>query len=327
MNDIAKSLRRGAPRILLLAAIALAFLTVSFAPELLGARGGPWPTIVPIADAFGRVFLGLALGDLALRILQPKVDPQQAAMAATDLMAPAMPPAIVYAARMALAAVVLILAASAARAAEPPAAAVPLLPMLKAEQRAWWPAMPLPSALGGQIEQETCPSLKSAKCWNARTELRTDREQGVGLAQLTRTWNRDGSQRFDALTEIVRVHPRELAGLSWQNRLDPRLQLRALVLKDLDDYRVTLGTATPIDHLAMTFASYNGGRGGVSSDRRMCAATPGCDPARWFGNVERTSRKAKTAAKGYGKSFFETNREYPHNILLVRRLRYLGLDT
>lgn len=326
MKDIAVSLRRGAPRILLLAAIALGFMLVSFAPELLGARGGAWPTIVPMAEAFGRVFLGLALGDMALRILQPKVDPQQAAMAATDLISPAMPPAIVYAARMAIAAVVLILAASAARAAAPPAAAVPLLPVLKAEQRAWWPAMPLASALGGQVEQETCPSLKSAKCWNARTELRTDREQGVGLAQLTRTWNRDGSQRFDALTDIVKAHPRELAGLSWQNRLDPRLQLRALVLKDLDDYRVTLGTATPLDRLAMTLASYNGGRGGLASDRRVCAATPGCDPARWFGNVERTSTKAKTAAKGYGKSFFETNREYPHNILLVRRLRYLGLE-
>jgi membrane-bound lytic murein transglycosylase MltF len=89
---------------------------------------------------------------------------------------------------------------------------------------------------------------------------------------------------------------------------------------------VVLNTATPLDRLAMTLASYNGGRGGLTNDRRMCAASPGCDPSRWFGNVERTSRKAKTAAKGYGKSFFETNREYPRNILLLRRVRYLSLD-
>jgi hypothetical protein len=326
VKDILTSLRRGAPRILVLAAIALAFFMVGFAPELFDARGGPWPVIVPIAEAFGRVFLGLALGDLALRILQPKVDPQQAAMAATDMLAPSMPPAIVYAARMGLAAVVLILAASAARAAAPPAAAVPLLPVLKAEQRAWWPGMPSPSALGGQVEQETGP-CPSRSCWSPRAELRTSREQGVGLGQITRAFRVDGSTRFDAMQELKDAHRAELRDLSWQNRFDARLQLRALVLKDFDDFRVILGAATPADRLAMTLATYNGGRGGLARDRRVCAATAGCDKGRWFGHVERTSTKAKTAAKGYGLSFFEVNRSYVRNILMVRRLRYLELES
>jgi hypothetical protein len=324
MKTVLASLRRGAPRILLLAAIALAFLLVSFAPELLGARGGAWPAVVPIADAFGRVFLGLALGDLALRILQPRVDPQEAALAAMDMHTPA--PAIVYAARMLIAAVILVLAVTAARAAEPPAAAVALLPVLKAEQRAWWPAMPLPSALGGQVEQETGP-CPGRSCWNPRAELRTSREQGIGLGQITRAFRVDGSTRFDALQELKDVHRTALRDLSWQNRFDPRLQLRALVLKDFDDFRVILDAATPADRLAMMLSTYNGGRGGLASDRRVCAATPGCDPARWFGNVERTSTKAKTAAKGYGQSFFQVNRGYVSSILLVRRFRYLALET
>jgi hypothetical protein len=325
MKHILAALGRGGPRISLLTAIGLVFLVVSFTPELLGARGGAWPEVVPVADAIGRVFIGLAVGDLALRILQPRVDPQEAAIAAIDMHAPA--PAIVYLARMLIAAVILVLAVTAARAGQPPAAAVPLLPVLKAEQRAWWPGMPSPSALGGQVEQETCPSLKHRMCWNPRAELRTSREQGVGLGQITRAFRADGSTRFDALQEIKDAHRAALADLSWQNRFDPRLQLRALVLKDFDDFRVILGAATPLDRLEMTLSTYNGGRGGLASDRRVCAATPGCDKARWFGNVERTSNKAKTAAKGYGLSFFEVNRSYVRNILLVRRLRYLGLET
>jgi hypothetical protein len=319
------SLRRGMPRILLLAAIGLAWFAVSFAPELLGVRGGAWPTVVPIADAGGRVFLALAAGDLALRILQPKVDAQVAAQAAVDIHTTG--PALVYLARNLLAAVILLLMFSAtARGAEPPTPALPLLPVLKAEQRAWWPDMPLASALGGQVEQETCISLKHRMCWSPRAELKTSREQGIGLAQLTRTWNKDGSQRFDALQELKDGHRAELAGLSWESRYDPVLQLRALVLKDLQDYRLVRDAATAIDHLAMMLSAYNGGHGGLASDRRVCAATPGCDKSRWFGHVERTSNKAKTAAKGYGKSFFETNREYPRNILTVRRFRYLVLE-
>src|SRR6185369_849013 len=134
---------------------------------------------------------------------------------------------------------------------EPPASAVPLLPVLHAEQRAWWPDMPMASALGGQVEQETCISLKHRMCWSPRAELKTSREQGVGLGQLTRAFCADGSTRFDALQELKNSHRAELADLSWQNRYDPVLQLRALVLKDLQDYRLVRDAATAIDHLAM----------------------------------------------------------------------------
>ena len=60
------------------------------------------------------------------------------------------------------------------------------------------------------------------------------------------------------------------------------------------------------------------------SDRRVCQATAGCDPGRWFGHVEKTSLKARAAIKGYGKSFFDINREYVVNVLQVRRSKYIA---
>lgn len=318
------SILRGLPRITLLLIVGGANLLVSFLPGWLMVTGGIMPTVAPLCFGLGLVFVGLAFGDLALRILQPRIDPQDMAMHARNHGCTAS--GLVYLGRCILAAVVLILVVTASRADAPPAAAVPLLPILHAEQVAQWPGMPLPSALGAQVEQETCISLKHRSCWNPRAELKTRREQGIGLGQLTRTWRADGSQRFDALQEIVDAFPRQLAALSWDNRYNPTLQLRALVLKDWQGFRLVLGAAG-LDRLAMSFAAYNGGPGGLASDRRACAATTGCNPARWFGNVERTSLKAKAAVPGYGKSFFEINREYVRNIMVVRRVRYLVLDS
>ncbi|MDO8715717.1 MAG: hypothetical protein Q7J73_02775, partial [Dehalococcoidales bacterium] len=103
---------------------------------------------------------------------------------------------------------------------------------------------------------------------------------------------------------------------------DPAYQLRALILKDKQNWMRVIGASTVQDRYAFTFAGYNGGAGGVISDRRVCAATPGCDQGRWFGNVEKTSRKAKVVVSGYGKSFFEINREYVYNVLILRRPKY-----
>lgn len=315
LSPILASIRRGLLRIVILAAIGAALLSSShIVPLLLG------PVIAPLAFGFGLCFVGLAVGDLALRIAQPAVDAQSAARDALEQNSAGA--GLVYLGRSILAAVVLYLIVTSPRAAEPPAAAVPLLPVLQAEQRAWWPDHPMPSALGAQVEQETCITLKHPRCWSPRAELRTSRERGVGLGQITRT------ERFDALAEMRAAFPRALADWSWagESLYDPRLQLRGLVLMDLRNWRALADVGAEGERLAMSLAAYNGGLGGLASDRRVCAATAGCDPGRWWGHVERTSLKAKTAVSGYGKSFFEINREYPRAILVVRRPRYAVLD-
>ena len=204
-----------------------------------------------------------------------------------------------------------------------PANAKLYLPVLQAEKDTHWPEHPQPPTLGAQVEQETCISLRHSKCWSPMAQLKTSREQGVGLGQITRAFNSNGSKRFDALAELKAAFPKELQEFSWDSNLyDPRLQLRAMVLKDYQNYRLILKTSSPEDRLAFAYAAYNGGMGGLNSDRRACAATPGCDPGKWFGNVEFTSLKAKRSVDGYKKSFFEINREYVSNIMHVRRPRY-----
>lgn len=321
MKAIFESLSRGFLRIALLAfAGALLVAASNLIPLLLG------PTGAPLAYGFGLCLLGLAVGDAALRVLQPTVDTQLASQhAITNHNIGA---GLVYLGRSILAAVVLMLIVTAPRAAEPPGAALALLPVLKAEQLRWWPDHPLPSTLGAQIEQETCYSLKHHKCWSPQARLKTSREEGYGLGQITRTWDKLGAKRFDSLAEMRAQFPDALAGWSWDSPSlsDPRMQMRGMILMDLRNYRALADVHETSDRLAMALAAYNGGLGGVRSDQKVCAGTLGCDPARWWGHVEHTSLKDKTAVPGYGKPFFAINREYPVNIMFVRRPRYVALD-
>lgn len=206
--------------------------------------------------------------------------------------------------------------ASHAGAAELPAGAVKYLPVLKSEQSMYWPDAPLRSALAAQVEQETCASLKSAKCWNPRAELKTSREYGFGLGQLTVT------SKFDNFSEARKLD-KSLKDWDYADRYDATRQLRTMVLMDRASYRsLTKLVPDTNERFAMTLSAYNGGLGGVLQDRRLCASIAGCDPNRWFGNVEIHSLKAKGKAAGYGQSFFCVNRSYPDNIMGVRRAKY-----
>lgn len=189
------------------------------------------------------------------------------------------------------------------------------LPVLAEELQVHWPDVRWKSPFAGQIQQETCPSLKSKKCWSPMAELKTDREYGFGLGQLTVT------PKFNNFNEAKKLHP-SLKDWTWDNRYDARYQIRTMILMDKFNYGKLSWAANEYERLAMAFAAYNGGLGGVLADRTVCRNTPGCDPTRWFGHIERTSTKSKTAVSGYGKSFFEINREYVRNVMIVRRERY-----
>lgn len=195
-------------------------------------------------------------------------------------------------------------------------------PVLKERLVAKWPEIKTRSSIAGQVEQESCINLKHKKCWNPTAELKTDREYGFGLGQITIAYNKDGTERFNNFKELKKLD-KDLSSWKWENRFDVGSQFLALIALDKSLYSKL---PTPIlgedNRLAFVLAAYNGGLGGTLQDRRLCTAQLGCNPNIWFYNVELYSMKQKTKIKGYGKSFFDINREYPKNILQTRRQKY-----
>jgi hypothetical protein len=190
-----------------------------------------------------------------------------------------------------------------------------LLPVLRAEQVAYWPDHPAPRILGGLIEQESCITLRHPRCWSPRAELRTSREYGFGLGQTTIAYRPDGSERFNVHQQLRRGNADALREWTFENRFDARLQLRAVVLLTRSVYREVGEWATPQDRLDAHLAAYNGGAGHVLADRRLCAAIPGCDPLRWRGHVELRSVKSRVPMPGYGgQSPYSINRAYPRKV-------------
>jgi hypothetical protein len=200
-----------------------------------------------------------------------------------------------------------------------PANAHMYLPVLKQEQASYWQEHYKPVLLAGQVEQESCTSLKSPKCWSPNAELKTDREWGVGLSQFTKT------QTFDAIEGIKSKHPEiDWGNWSFDHPYQVKYQLRGLVVYMHDISKQILGTATPEDNYQMALSSYNGGVGGLRKDRLKCSMTPNCNPDTWYGNVELTSVKSHKAFKGYGQSPYDINRGYI-KLVYSRAKKYEGL--
>jgi hypothetical protein len=202
-----------------------------------------------------------------------------------------------------------------------PAGAVQLAPLAVTEIERIWPAMPRRSYLGTLVEKESR--------WRPGARLKTSREEGAGLGQLTRAWRADGALRFDALAEVKALAPAELAALSWANvytRADLGLRATLVKLRDCDSRLQRLGEFETLVRVAMCDAAYNGGWGGLQQDRKLCALQAGCDPAQWFGHVEHTSAKSRTKWQGYGQSAFDINRGHVWaTVALERRLVYMPL--
>jgi hypothetical protein len=200
------------------------------------------------------------------------------------------------------------------------------LPVVVEAINSIWPTMPMRSFIPSQIEQESCISAKHSKCWNPNVELRTSRELGFGLGQLTIAYKADGSVRFNAWEEIKDKDP-SLKNWAWADRYNPLLQIKAIVVKDRFNFqRLTFPIASTLDRMAFTAVTYNAGS--VVKDRSLCLARTDCDASKWFAangkfGVESFSTKSKVPQKGYGKSFFEISREYPKNVLFVRRGKYV----
>lgn len=194
---------------------------------------------------------------------------------------------------------------------------------MSTEKAQFWADHPQPELLPALVEHESCISLRHSRCWNPASRLKTSREEGAGLGQITRAWRPDGSVRFDALQEMRDRHP-ALRGWTWANVYErPDLQLRAVILKVRSDYQALASVADPHHRLAMADAAYNGGLGGVQKERRACQLKAGCDPQKWFGHVENTCLKSKQAIYA-GRSACDINRHHVSDVLLVRSPKYRG---
>lgn len=205
-------------------------------------------------------------------------------------------------------------------AAEVPVQARQYLPVLSAELDRTWPSTPDRAYMAGLIEHESaCP--RKSSCWKPTARLKSAREEGAGLGQLTRAWRQDGSLRFDKLAEMRAAHP-ALRELSWATIYQrPDLQIRTMIVMVKGDHQFFAGRG---DALAFADAAYNGGRGGVEKERRACGLKAGCDPRRWFGHVERVCLKSRAPLYG-NRSACDINRHHVHDVIHVRAPKYRGL--
>jgi hypothetical protein len=181
-----------------------------------------------------------------------------------------------------------------------------LLPQMVEEIETYWPEIPDYTFIAGLIDQESF--------WKIRAQLKTARELGCGLGQFTIAYNKDGSTRFDALSETKRLHS-SLKEWDWRDCYATTYQMRAIVLKNKAQHRSCEAfMANPIEALKCDAGAYNGGAGSVTKRIRFCRATSGCNPKIWEGHLSTQCPQSKAKHEGYGESFCEINSRYPGRI-------------
>ena len=212
-----------------------------------------------------------------------------------------------------------------------PKRAIPLIPSISENVEKILPGFGFHAYFPALIEQESCIRLTYKKCFGPKSRLYAVRkngskEEGAGMTQLTRVWRRNGTVRFDTLTGLTRKYPVELAGLNWKTVYDrPDLQILAAMLLWRDNFRSIKrmygSRMKEIEMIAFADSAYNGGLGGLKRDVRLCTTTKGCDPSKWFGNVEYTCTKSKRALYG-NRNACDINREHVRTIMFIRSYKY-----
>jgi hypothetical protein len=208
-----------------------------------------------------------------------------------------------------------------------PTPAVNMMPLVINVINSTWSDIPNKEYIPSLIEVESCISLTHSRCWNTKSELRTKRERGVGLGQITVAYKGDGSVRFDALQDNKRLDNR-LKDLNWNNVAD-RADLQIIMITRMVESaykRLKPIVGNQSAALDMADSAYNGGLGGVLNARTLCSLTKGCNPNIWFGNVEKTCAKSKKPMPGYGgRSPCDINIDHVIQTRLVRPAKYKAL--
>lgn len=189
----------------------------------------------------------------------------------------------------------------------------------------YFPDIPTNAYIPALIEQESCAPLseKNKRCFESTAELKTYREQGVGLGQITRAYKKDGSLRFDSLAGMRSKYTNELKEASWDTiHARPDLQIRMLVLMSRDNYRALRDIKDPIVRLQGTDSAYNSGLGSVYKRMRICGLTKNCSPQIWFGHLETICPMSTAVMEGYGKSPCQINNEHVNYVFNYRLNKY-----
>lgn len=193
---------------------------------------------------------------------------------------------------------------------------------IKSELDRLWSSIPEYNYIPSLIEHESCISLQHSRCWNSTSELKSTREQGLGLGQVTRTFNPDGSIRFDSLKGMRDMYMSELKDASWSTiKGRPDLQIRMMILHLRTDYSRLYEFDDPLVRLHATDAAYNGGRGAVNYNRRACGLAKGCNPQLWFGHAERYSNKSTKILYG-NRSARDIFYDHPRDVFFNKLPKY-----
>lgn len=203
-----------------------------------------------------------------------------------------------------------------------PAHAFVFRPVIYSEVNRFFPALPDINYVPSLIEHESCITLRHSRCWRSTAQLRSAREQGVGLGQVTRAFRQDGSVRFDTLTNLRNMYREELREASWdtiKNR--PDLQIRMIILLLRSDFNQLHNVRDPMQRLKFTNAAYNGGIRDVHRARRACGLSNNCNPQVWFNNVENFNVKSTRALYGT-RSARDINNHHVRDVFINNLPKY-----
>lgn len=188
-----------------------------------------------------------------------------------------------------------------------------LLPLLASVITSQWPACPQPWVIAGKIEQESN--------WKTEAELKTSREYGFGLGQVTIAYNADGTERFNNFTRALRV---TMMGktITWAKRFDPRFQLTYSVLSDRSNFAAA-GKFFDDDEskTAGMLVAYNAGLGAIMRRKAVAIQLGMTPPRKWFGGLSEIHARCEERLL-YGVPLYKRINEYPRLILHVRSPKY-----
>ena len=188
------------------------------------------------------------------------------------------------------------------------------LPTLKEEVEEFAPGRYRPAFLAALITGESCITFRHKRCWSARSEFKTSREQGTGFFMMTRVWHRSGKIRFDTLSRLTKKYRTHLRGLNWKTiKHEPRLQIRAGIFLTNESYDAFSKDVDVVNRELFAISAHNQGLGGLKRDIKYCNYKKGCNPNRWFGHVEKIKRPggfSRGKITGTSRSAWTINRDH-----------------